>query len=124
VCMLLASCSRNGGPQRFHLQGTVTFEGRPVPSGTIRFEPDGSRGNQGPVSVVPIREGRYSSNQPGVKGAIKGPLVVWISGYPAHDPNIEIQPPLFPEYRTTTELHPQSIPGSLDFEVIKAANKQ
>jgi hypothetical protein len=117
ACIVVAGCGQRGVPPRFQVQGTVTFKGRPVPSGTIRFEPDGSRGNQGPVSVIPIREGHYRSDQPGVKGSIKGPLVVWISGYPARDPNVEIQPPLFPEYRTTVDMVPQGTTTTLDFEV-------
>jgi len=117
ACIAVAGCGQRGGTHRFQVQGTVTFQGRPVPSGTIRFEPDGSRGNKGPVSVIPIREGRYRSDQPGVKGSIKGPLAVWISGYPARDPNVEVQPPLFPEYRTTVDLVPQGTTTTLDFEV-------
>lgn len=122
TALFLAGCGTGKDPPRFQVQGTVTFQGRPVPSGTIRFEPDGSRGNQGPVSVIPIREGKYRSDQPGVKGTIKGPLAVWISGYPARDPNVEVQPPLFPEYRTTVEMIPQGAVTTLDFEVSAPAS--
>ncbi|HWL10086.1 MAG TPA: hypothetical protein VNQ76_16895 [Planctomicrobium sp.] len=66
------------GPARYALSGNVTFDGKPVPTGTIRFSPDREKGNQGPGTIADIRHGKYQT-LPG-KGIVGGPMVVEISG--------------------------------------------
>ncbi len=110
-------CSRPSGPARYDVQGTVTFQGQPVPSGSIVFEPDAARGNSGPVSVMSIIDGRFDSRATKRPGPLSGPLVVRITGYPPPDPAVEVQPPLFPEHTTTVELSPSRPVNRLSFEV-------
>ena len=77
--LMLAGCGRDDGPQRFALSGSVTFGGQPLPAGAIVFEPDTSRGNQGPGAVTSIRDGHYAT-EPG-KGTVGGPHIARITGY-------------------------------------------
>lgn len=75
-----------GGPKRYTVSGAVALGGKPVPAGEIAFEPDASKGNSGPGSVVRIRDGRYQT-EPGL-GLIGGAYVVRIiplNGTPAGD---------------------------------------
>lgn len=103
--LLLTGCSSEGSP-RFNVSGNVTFDGRPVPAGTIQFEPDTSRGNQGPTSRTVIKDGEYDTSIAG-KGILGGPYVVVITGFDGKPiPEMELQygKPLFTEYRTKVEL--------------------
>jgi hypothetical protein len=47
----------SGGPERVPVSGTVTLGGQPLPSGLIRFIPDGA--TTGPASAAVIEQGRY-----------------------------------------------------------------
>jgi hypothetical protein len=124
VVAIASGCGRTTGPERYDVSGTVTFRGEPVPSGTITFEPDLSRANSGPVSVIPIVDGRYDSVALERPGPLAGSLVVRISGYPAPDPEVEIQPALFPEYRTQVDLAASSSGAVLDFDVLERSRNR
>ena len=118
--LLLLSCgcaNEVEGPQRFDVVGKVTFDGKPVPMGRIVFEPDGSKGNKGPVSVAGIKDGLYDTSQPGAKSPVEGPLIVRIIGYGEPDPNAEVQKELFPEYETSLEFTATGAKSTLDFDV-------
>ena len=106
------------GSARFEVTGTVTYDGKPLPRGTIRFETDATKGNQGPVGIAAIEDGRYSTAEEGARGALQGPLIVWITGLPAANANAEFQQPLFVDYRTEIELAPSGRgPTRFDFSV-------
>jgi hypothetical protein len=94
------------GPQRFTVDGSVTFGGQPVPMGRIVFEPDSAAGNNGPVGMADIKDGRYAS---GLRfGAVGGPHEVVIEGFESPGPDglgpDESPRPLFREYRTKIDL--------------------
>ena len=74
-----AGCGRNAGPPRYDLSGSVTYDGKPVPCGSIVFAPDISHGNEGPGAIAPITNGVYST-RPGY-GTVGGPHVATLSGY-------------------------------------------
>lgn len=114
---------RNTGPQRFHVSGTVTFDGAPVPVGTIYFEADAARGNSGPVSIVAVKDGRYDTKAEKVAGPVQGPLSVRISGSQKIDPGGEPVPMLFPEYTTTIDLDPVVKPHVFDFDVPRSKRR-
>ena len=124
VVTLASGCGRSTGPERYDVRGAVSFRGEPVPSGTITFEPDLSKANSGPVSVIPIVDGKYDSLALERPGPLAGSLIVRISGYPAPDPDVEIQPPLFPEYRTTVDLASSKAATVLDFDVPERSGKR
>ncbi|MBI1313709.1 hypothetical protein GC176_20645 [bacterium] len=81
--MLLGMCAGCGGssdgPDRFAVSGEVTFEGKPVPMGFIKFTPDSSQGNSGPGTGCPIKDGEYAT--PKGKGLVGGPHIVEIAGW-------------------------------------------
>jgi len=107
----VCGCSRNKGPERHSIRGTVTFKGEPVPLGQIAFEPDASQGNQGPGGYADIIAGRYTTHM----GAVSGPHRVRISGQsgPVVDETKDVT--LFSDYVTSVLIDPE-IPG-IDFDV-------
>lgn len=81
VCWLLGTIGCGGGdPNRCDLEGTVTFQGKPVPAGSIVFEPDAAKGNRGPQGFAGISDGRYSTRRAG-KPAPLGPVIVRVFGF-------------------------------------------
>ena len=99
VCLAVAGCGKSGVP-RLALRGDVTFNGAPVPAGSVRFEPDTKRGGSGPVGYAAIVDGRYDTRNGG-KGPVAGPMRVIVSGVQSSKP---FAPPLFPRYTTQMEL--------------------
>jgi hypothetical protein len=115
---LLPGCGRSG-PVRFEVCGTVRFKGQPLPRGTIRFEPDATKGNRGPVGIASIVDGAYTTAEHGALGSLEGPLVVWITGLPAADPNVEMPRPLFEAHRVEVDFRPAKRgPTALDFDIV------
>ena len=111
------------GPQRFQLEGKVTFDGKPVPCGTIRFEPDSTKGNTGPVGYAAIIDGHYTTAMEGSKGSLKGPIVAFLTGGPAPDPKVEFPKMWFIDYRTTLTVEQKSVVKTFDIDVPKEAPK-
>ena len=81
VVFTFAGC--NSGPDLPPVQqvsGVVTIDNKPLPRGTIQFEPDATQGEKGASAVGTIDEnGRYELTTAGVKGAIIGKHVVTVS---------------------------------------------
>lgn len=96
VLGILAGC---GGPKTFPVEGTVTFDGKPVPKGMVTFSPDTEKGNDGRPSVTVIENGNYLI-KPGPHGLLGGAYVVTVNG--TDGVADEFQPegnPLFKRYR-------------------------
>ena len=121
VAVVFATGCGSGGPQRYHLEGKVTFDGQPVPNGLIRFEPDSTQGNAGPVGYAAITDGHYTTATEGSKGALKGPIVAYLTGGPAPDPKVEFPTMWFTDYRTTLALDPSKGVTTFDIDVPKTA---
>jgi len=119
VGMTLAICCSGcgpDGPQRFHVSGHVTFGGKPVPAGTIIFEPDDSKKNEGPQGMAPITDGRFDTAREG-KATVGGPHRVTILGCDGVNVS-EVSPqgrPLFEPYLTTADLPKKQ--SQVDFDV-------
>jgi hypothetical protein len=98
----------------YDLSGTVTFQGKPVPAGSILFEP--AAGNKGPSGYAKIKDGRYDTRDPDCRGIIGGPHLVQIRGLDGI-PRGELLNgvPLFPEHTVTVDLPKEN--GTRDFEV-------
>jgi hypothetical protein len=93
------------GPKVYHVSGSVSYEGQPVPAGTVLFQPDASQGCNGPAGLASIHGGEYDTAKEDGKGVVGGPhliRIVGLDGKPA-----EMAPegaPLFPDYTTTLDL--------------------
>ncbi len=109
LCVGLAGCGDGGdSTKRFDVSGAVTFDGKPVPSGTILFEPDS--GNRGPAGFAQIRDGKYDTSVGG-KGTVGGPHVARLSGAD--------KTALFSDYVVKVDLPQQQ--STKDFEVPASA---
>jgi hypothetical protein len=104
------------GARTYHLSGSITFQGKPVPTGTIVFEPDPTAGNSGPSGYAKIKDGHYDTREADCQGIVGGPHLVRIAGRDGI-PRGELLNglPLFPE-QTLTEDFPKAN-GTKDFEV-------
>ena len=106
--LLLHGCASDDELARYRIHGNVTYEGKAVPQGTIRFIPDSNAGNRGPASVTQIENGRY--DLPAVRGVIGGDYVVSIKGFDGAGREIPGESvstsgkPLFPEIQLRVEL--------------------
>jgi hypothetical protein len=111
LTLLLVGC---GGDDvsRYRLQGSVTFNGQPVPAGTIRFEPDEAAGNKGASGSAIIVDGKYDTKD---KGIIGGPHIVYIDGAEKGGANDEPGKTLFNNYSEKVDFPKES--GTKDFTV-------
>ncbi|WP_339727107.1 hypothetical protein [uncultured Gimesia sp.] len=81
-CLLVSGCGggeNTDGPQRFQLEGTVTYDGNPVPKGEIAFRPDPAAGNKGPGGYATIDQGKFTVATD--KGVVGGAYIFTISGF-------------------------------------------
>lgn len=83
VVISAAGCGKEG-PERYRLSGAITWEGKPVPSGMVTFEP-ASKGIGG--GFAPIVNGTYDTDLTG-RGHLGGEHTVSIAGFAGTaDPN-------------------------------------
>ncbi len=104
------------GPEQFHVSGRVTFGGKSVPAGTIIFEPDTGKGNDGPQGFAPIRDGAFDTARGG-RGTVGGPHKVTVLGCDGVRVS-ETSPqgkPLFDPYSTRADLPRKT--AEIEFEV-------
>jgi hypothetical protein len=57
--VFLGGC-KDRGPQRVVVSGTITYNGKPVPAGDIRFVPVGASG--APMAGAEIKDGKYRAD--------------------------------------------------------------
>jgi hypothetical protein len=62
-CCALLGCGQASQLDRVEVRGKVTFAGKPIQNGEIRFFP--TQKTKGPVSGAPIVDGRYDVTQRG-----------------------------------------------------------
>lgn len=94
-------------PRRAVITGVVTFDGRPVPAGLIRFTPRGTNAAARAIVAGEIRDGRYAVKAG--HGSVGGGYRVQVRGFsgvakqvgPAVDPLGE---PLFKEVVRTADI--------------------
>ena len=124
--MIASGCGRSDGPHRYEVSGRVTYQGKPVPVGTVQFVPDTSKGNSGPATAAVIDQGRYCT-RPG-KGTVGGPHVVIVAGSDAiafdspEGRQLEGMP-LFSAYRTHVDLPNESCVQDFDVPVTPEADE-
>jgi len=101
--------------RKVQLAGSVTFNGEPVPYGTITFSPAG--GNSGPQGRADIVNGEYDTSKDRGKGVVGGAYHVTITGLASEsDPTSDETPKaLFPTYKTEATMPTKS--ETIDFTV-------
>jgi hypothetical protein len=77
LMVFVAGCARDDGLSRVVISGAVTYDGKPVEKGQIRFLP--TPGTSGPATIDPIDGGRYTTENTG--GVPVGSHRVEITGY-------------------------------------------
>lgn len=113
VSLFSLGCSEGGVP-RFDLSGDASFNGAPIPSGKITFQPDRSQGNIGPSATAIIKHGKYET-QPG-QGAVAGPQDVLIYAYDGSPPSepLPFGKPLAQPFSTSVEVSADATEHSFD----------
>jgi len=102
---LVSGCSGATDPRAYNVQGTVTFEGKPVPAGTIQFVP--AKGNSGPAGFATIVDGRFDTAAPGGKGTVGGLHQATVNGFDGKanpDKELPVGMPLFQDYQLDLDL--------------------
>jgi hypothetical protein len=124
LAVTLVGCGGSSGPQLYHVSGKVTFDGKPLPFGTIVFEPD--KGNSGPQGFAEIRDGEFDTRSAKGEGVVGGKVVASITGFEKAPPDSgsdEPIPALFEQYVVQFEVPMKNL--TRDFEVPKdAVNKK
>jgi hypothetical protein len=75
VAVATLGCGKGDGVAFAPVQGRVTLDGQPLEAGEIRFQPDASQGNKGPLSAAMLGAGgSFKLRGPGTRvGAVAGP---------------------------------------------------
>ncbi|MGL6073175.1 MAG: hypothetical protein ACRC8S_03325 [Fimbriiglobus sp.] len=79
LCFLITSCEQK--ETKFRVSGTVFCDGKPVPMGSIYFDPDPTKGGTGTQGHADIRDGKFDTNAPGCSGVKAGAYIVRVLGY-------------------------------------------
>ena len=109
----LSGCIDRSG--RSLVEGRVTWEGKPVPAGSVAFEPDPDRGGKGPAGVARIRNGRFRTEAK--FGAVAGPHIArfWFFDGQGGD---ELSPSgrmICPEFTEPVDLPGKAVTIDFDF---------
>lgn len=113
--LFLSGCggATEKGPERFRLSGKVTFNGQPVPTGTIYFQPE-----SGPAGTAKITDGAYDTKSG--QGTVGGPHKVMIEGFDGKGVNPgEPGQPIFKPH--TIEMNLPKSDDVKDFDVPASA---
>jgi hypothetical protein len=111
---LLVAAGCNNEPKRYHVWGKATYQGQPIPAGSITFDPDIPAGGRGPQGFAIIKNGEYDTRNDGL-GHVGGKYAARI--YAADGiPQIElpIGGRLFPELTIPRELPLEDIEWNID----------
>lgn len=90
LMLVIAGCAEDG-PPRYDVAGTVTYQGSPVPYGTIMFQPDPTQGNSGPTGSATIKDGTYNTKLEG-EPQTGGPQIVFIEAFDGKIENPDYAP--------------------------------
>jgi hypothetical protein len=116
VGLVVLATGCGGGPKRSHVSGRILYDGKPVPAGEIYFDPDVTKGHDGPQGFARIQDGKYDTRAV-EKSLAPGPHVVRILGFDGKPaPELPFGRPLFAEYTKSVDLTAQG-DSKLDFEI-------
>ncbi len=96
------------GLDRRRIQGTVTFEGKPVEVGAVLFEPTQSVGTIAPTAYLRVQDGKFDT---GEEGPIPGKYKVIVGGYDPSQKQVDSDgvthtAQLFNDYTFEVEMPP------------------
>lgn len=112
IATVLNGCNR--GPAMHDVSGSVTFDGKPVPAGRIYFNPDFSKGNDGPQGFADIKDGMFDTRKGG-QGHGGGAMVINVEGFDGKSNNPEsVGTPIFAPFEIKRELPKQASVQSLE----------
>ena len=118
--LVLTGCQQEQA-DGFLVSGTVTYQGKPVPRGTLLLTPDSSKGNSGPAVVADIVDGKFET-PPTAKTRHQGGVYrVFIDGFDGHaqpEAELPLGRALFMGYETEVTL-PKEDASDITFEVKK-----
>lgn len=79
--VLLALAAGCGSEERvYHVSGTVTYGGKPIPAGVIYFDPDPTKGGTGSQGFATITDGKFNTAIDGI-GIRGGAYDVRVMGF-------------------------------------------
>lgn len=107
VVLLTAAigCRSSNDLETYPISGTITYQGKPVPVGSITLVPDSSQGNRGAAVSMEIVDGKFDSANAS-RGHVGGPHIATIVGLDGNGdgdlfPNGYM---LFQDYQVTLDL--------------------
>jgi hypothetical protein len=113
---LLLGCGRE--EKLYHVSGTVTFEGNPVPAGTVFFDPVAGGGAKG-QGFATIKNGEFDTAADG-RGLAPGKYSIRVLGFDGKESNDAPRgKSLFPEYTTAHDQPADK--ARIEIKVPKAA---
>ncbi|QDU78124.1 hypothetical protein Pan97_52050 [Bremerella volcania] len=98
-------CRAKSDLETYPISGTVTYQGKPVPIGSITLIPDSNQGNRGAAVSLEIIDGKFDSASAS-RGHIGGPHVATIIGLDGKGDD-DLFPKgymLFQDYQMTLDL--------------------
>lgn len=118
--LLLTGCQQEQA-DGFLVSGTVTYQGKPVPRGTLLLTPDTSKGNSGPAVSLDIVDGKFETPSTAKTRHQGGAYRVYIDGFDGNakpEAELPLGRALFMEYETEVTL-PEEDASDITFEVKK-----
>lgn len=100
ILLAAVGCGRQSGMERVLVAGSVSFQGKPLGKGQIRFVP--LEGTAGPVTIDPIENGEYTTDS--TEGVPVGSHRIEILGY---EPEVYANAPKGPGAPPIPQLLPR-----------------
>jgi hypothetical protein len=113
-----------GGTKTHPLTGYVTFDGKPVPHGTVTFLPKTDQTNAGSYSMAVIKEGSFKIEK-GKLGLVEGTYSVIVTG--TNGVAEEFHPeglPLFTDYRTEFVFNKEMLQFDIEVPISQKFKKR
>src|SRR5688572_5783063 len=120
VMLLITGCQQPTA-EGYLVSGTVTYQGQPVPRGTMLLTPDSSKGNSGPAVALDIVDGKFETPPTARTRHRGGAYRVYIDGFDGNakpEAELPLGRALFMEYETELTL-PEEDASDIALEVKK-----
>lgn len=98
-------CRQSSDLETYPISGTITYQGKPIPVGSITLVPDSTQGNRGAAVSMEILDGTFDSANAS-RGHVGGPHVATVVGLDGNGDG-DLFPKgymLFQDYQFTLDL--------------------